>query len=348
MPEAQTGTWRNFELFVPLSKAERDPHTGAIRVEGIATDESVDLDREVVKSAGLADSLEYLGKFGKFNWDHGPGIIGDIEQSAFLGKAEARARYGTEITGRALEVAGVIHPIPDPAIAPEGLKQAHHLLSVGSPMGFSIQGKIHRKGREKSLSGDEVGTVEQAFVNMVALTPQPKNLHTTCRLAKSLSEAVEAAQDSADDTGETGIPILIMAKAMASGYGTDHGSFTGVRALTKESLEGAPQTQAGPDMAADTPPKKKRRRKRKAVVLKALAALTELQQRRRNAEILSEVLTKALPKLGTGTRFKNLLRKLRRKGVRNPRALAATIGRRRWGAKRMARWSSQGRRRAHH
>jgi hypothetical protein len=44
-------------------------------------------------------------------------------------------------------------------------------------------------------------------------------------------------------------------------------------------------------------------------------------------------------KLGTGTRFKKLKSKLARRGARNPRALAAWIGRRKYGSKRYAKLS---------
>ena len=51
-------------------------------------------------------------------------------------------------------------------------------------------------------------------------------------------------------------------------------------------------------------------------------------------------------KLGSGKRFASLKKKLRRKGIRNPGALAASIGRKKYGAKRMAKMSAAGRRRA--
>ena len=51
------------------------------------------------------------------------------------------------------------------------------------------------------------------------------------------------------------------------------------------------------------------------------------------------------PKLGTGKRFANLKRALARKGVRNPGALAATIGRKKYGAKRFGKLAAKGRRR---
>jgi hypothetical protein len=51
------------------------------------------------------------------------------------------------------------------------------------------------------------------------------------------------------------------------------------------------------------------------------------------------------PKLGTGKRFSNLKRRLSRKGIRNPGALAASIGRKKFGTKRMAKLSAKGRKR---
>ena len=50
------------------------------------------------------------------------------------------------------------------------------------------------------------------------------------------------------------------------------------------------------------------------------------------------------PKLGTGARFGALKRKLaHRKGVTNPGALAAWIGRRKFGDERFAKLSAKGR-----
>jgi hypothetical protein len=49
------------------------------------------------------------------------------------------------------------------------------------------------------------------------------------------------------------------------------------------------------------------------------------------------------PKLGTGKRFSALTSKLRRKGARSPEALAAWIGRKKWGRKKFAKLSRTGR-----
>jgi hypothetical protein len=55
----------------------------------------------------------------------------------------------------------------------------------------------------------------------------------------------------------------------------------------------------------------------------------------------------AKPKLGSGKRFKGLAAELAaRGGVRNPKALAAHIGRQKYGNARMAQLSEAGRRRA--
>lgn len=52
------------------------------------------------------------------------------------------------------------------------------------------------------------------------------------------------------------------------------------------------------------------------------------------------------PKLGTGKRFATLKRKLAARGASNPAALAAWIGRRKYGAKRFAALSRAGRKRS--
>jgi hypothetical protein len=51
------------------------------------------------------------------------------------------------------------------------------------------------------------------------------------------------------------------------------------------------------------------------------------------------------PKLGSGARFRSLSKSLKRKGVRNPNALAASIGRKKYGKKKFAKLSAAGRKR---
>lgn len=52
------------------------------------------------------------------------------------------------------------------------------------------------------------------------------------------------------------------------------------------------------------------------------------------------------PRLGSGQRFKELSNKLASKpGIKDPDAVAAAIGRKKYGAKKMAKWSAAGRKR---
>jgi hypothetical protein len=51
---------------------------------------------------------------------------------------------------------------------------------------------------------------------------------------------------------------------------------------------------------------------------------------------------KRKPPLGSGARFKALTRKLARRGVRDPAALAAFIGRQKYGKRRFAKLSARG------
>ena len=50
-------------------------------------------------------------------------------------------------------------------------------------------------------------------------------------------------------------------------------------------------------------------------------------------------------KLGSGKRFKALTKRLKKKGAKNPKALAAYIGRKKYGKAKMAKMSAAGRRR---
>lgn len=50
-------------------------------------------------------------------------------------------------------------------------------------------------------------------------------------------------------------------------------------------------------------------------------------------------------RLGSGRRFASLKRKLSGRGIRSPGALAAVIGRKKYGKKRFAKLSARGRRR---
>jgi hypothetical protein len=56
------------------------------------------------------------------------------------------------------------------------------------------------------------------------------------------------------------------------------------------------------------------------------------------------ITMKNKPKLGSGTRFKQLTSKLAKRGVKNPKALAAYIGRKKYGKKRFQQLAAKGKR----
>jgi len=51
------------------------------------------------------------------------------------------------------------------------------------------------------------------------------------------------------------------------------------------------------------------------------------------------------PKLGSGERFKKLTAKLKKQGVKDPEALAASIGRKKYGKRKMRQLAVAGRKR---
>ena len=54
----------------------------------------------------------------------------------------------------------------------------------------------------------------------------------------------------------------------------------------------------------------------------------------------------AKAKLGSGKRFKTLTKSLKKKGAKDPKALAAHIGRKKYGKKKFAQLASRGKKRA--
>ena len=51
------------------------------------------------------------------------------------------------------------------------------------------------------------------------------------------------------------------------------------------------------------------------------------------------------PRLGSGVRFKNLTAKLKKSGAKKPKALAAFIGRKKYGKKKMSAMAAKGKKR---
>lgn len=54
----------------------------------------------------------------------------------------------------------------------------------------------------------------------------------------------------------------------------------------------------------------------------------------------------AKAKLGSGARFKAVMKSAKKSGARNPAAVAAAAGRKKYGAKKMAKWAAAGRKKS--
>ena len=60
-------------------------------------------------------------------------------------------------------------------------------------------------------------------------------------------------------------------------------------------------------------------------------------------QVMKSPKKKPKPTLGSGARFNSLTKKLKKGGAKNPKALAAHIGREKYGNKRMAEMAAKGR-----
>lgn len=262
-----TPQWR---LYMPMWKAVQ-ADDGRLWIEGIASDESVDLENEIVKASALQDSIRILCERGQIDWDHGR-VIGGVEKAGLLPAEEALLRFpevrewfGRDYTGRhVFWLRGWLDPPPEGEPANADLLDARHAVKSGHRLGFSLAGGRLKRGQSQGPDGRIYPSTEQAIITKVALTPCPINTSTVARLAKSLSAAM--AEPDGDE------PVWVIAKGIAgggggltAGTGTDHATFAGGRSLTPESLHGqvedtlwscslcATGAKCGPD--DDTPPR---------------------------------------------------------------------------------------------
>ena len=174
---------------MPLVKSEAQSD-GRIRVWGIASDHSKDLDGEVIKASENPDCLDY--GFIKFDLNHnsvlkdGP-VIGDVTAIRILKNADARKKYPQlVIEGDPVEVEGFVYPLG--SRPPKDLELVHHYAEVGAGLGFSLFGSRQGPPRmERGKDGRMVPVTVPGLISTIAITPQPKNHRGACYIAKSLS-----------------------------------------------------------------------------------------------------------------------------------------------------------------
>lgn len=175
-----------------------------MRICGMATvDHTVDLDGQMLDAAGVMDSLAYLARYGKINWDHSSEpehLLGDI----------THAEIRKSAAGRGLYIEATLNPESKKA------RLVYRLMKGGMKLGFSVQG-VTLKLAKAAHMGFPVEKITEAFVNEVALTHRPKNPYTFAAILKSVDDAA-------------------IRKALVAGSGTDAAQFTGGRALTQEQF----------------------------------------------------------------------------------------------------------------
>lgn len=71
--------------------------------------------------------------------------------------------------------------------------------------------------------------------------------------------------------------------------------------------------------------------------------MSTLAQRRQARETYKRVVQRSQP--GQGVRFRALVKSIQMSGARNPEAIAAAIGRRKYGTQQMTRWAVAARKR---
>jgi hypothetical protein len=175
-----------FTIPLEIVKAERTSD-GQMRIHGIATDETLDLQNEVVKANGLANCLEYLKTWGKFNDDHKRIFLGDIDQAEVTTRGALVAKgvpckQGQDSTP-CVYVGGFLFP---------KVARARHYWDViesGGRVGMSVQGRpLATPVTVKSRDGQtEHRMWTKLFANQVALTVQPINTSTWVGIQKSFA-----------------------------------------------------------------------------------------------------------------------------------------------------------------
>ncbi len=172
-----------FRFVIPIVKATPHADSGGIEHMGIISDESLDLQGDVVPQDLLEKSFPYLERHGKFNWDHKKEDIGDVHRVRRMTPDEVLAEFGVAVEKSGTAVSGNIYPLVDIALAPPDLVTAHHRMRADARLSYSLDGVAVKKGS---------GEFASMFVSRLAICPQPINTSSFCKVVtKSLSGALE-------------------------------------------------------------------------------------------------------------------------------------------------------------
>jgi hypothetical protein len=226
----------DWQVVFPMVKAARTDD-GRLVIEGIASDESVDLENEIVKASGLLDTIPLLQERGVMDWNHGGAIIGRPTVVKHISREEAEMMfpevYGpggkTKLVGdNVLYVKAYLdEQIPGEPVNAD-LATARAAVINGYPLGFSLEGGRLKRGEAKDPRGWTYPSAEQVVATRVALCTCPMNQNTFARMAKSLSAAMSMSPGAGT--------VTVIEKGLMAGTGADAAAFTGGRALVPEGM----------------------------------------------------------------------------------------------------------------
>lgn len=261
-----------FHFEVPVSFFEKAdaPKGQKRRIGGIISTENPDRQGEVVLQKGL-DFGDFI-KSGWLNDNHSketsegklgyPVSVSHFQKGAKLPNGEAAPANAHWMEGHLLE---------NWAPADKIWKLGKSLQDTGRSLGFSVEGRIHRRIGEKTVfkksadgKGKWVGnTVARASVKNVAITDCPVNVQTGLELlSKSMIEAEGPVE--LIDSAEVDARLEALEKALTMGppsekapEGPTSGAEGGAAVQAKESLEKDPVKPKKDDDDDDDRKKKK-------------------------------------------------------------------------------------------
>ncbi|HEY0075547.1 MAG TPA: hypothetical protein VGB77_15725 [Abditibacteriaceae bacterium] len=241
---------RDIEIYLELQKSHVDKETGRIWVRGIASDNSVDFQNDIVEISKIGTSLSILNRgWGKFNFEHHDEKVGEITKVAFITPQEAFAKYGVECTGTVLELEGFIYAVTEKTPEKSDVRELHKLIDVGARLGFSLQGGIVQRIPVKGKDSKTYMVAVPSFVNLCAITTQPVNMNTICLpFAKSLAAVLcegglsEAEWSMVDEANHSANGVNKPAPLLFMGDGFGNGS---VDALIKSAVGAALSSSGG-------------------------------------------------------------------------------------------------------
>lgn len=172
------------------TKYEYDPNSNRPPVlEGIASRSTVDSEGDIIESFD-EDSLEYLKKWGKLDYNHNGVAIGQILEAELISESnlDVYVRKGfVSPEPKALYIVGQLFPL-GPRSHPD-LKEVYYLIESKAKLGFSIEGRptqIERvpvaKSHKRIIRGLKLHP-------RVAVTPTPVHPEAGVVIVKSYAAA---------------------------------------------------------------------------------------------------------------------------------------------------------------